>query len=502
MRVSPILFALLISACSQSVVPQNTLVVGMETDAASLDPRYATDAVSTNLCRLVYAGLLRRDEKMALRPWLAVSVEQKDSATYVINLKRDAMFGDGRPLTSADVRYTMTSILDEKSSSPLKGAFGEVLSIETPDAFTIAVKLREPFAPFLGGLTFGIVPQFSGDLSEKPVGAGPFRVVSRKRGADIRLARNNLYFDKIPALEGVWFKIIPDETVRLLELVKGNLQMVNNPIMPYALPWIKRQKNLMVATADGTSVSYVGFNLRDERLKDSRVRKAVAHAIDRDAIIKYFLKNTAIKSDTLMAAANPFHSSGTTAYEFNPEKAKKLLDDAGYPDRGGDKPRLKLEFKTSKNPERKKLAEIFGEYLKKVGILLEIKSLEWGTFYSDVRAGNFQMYSLTWVGIADPDVLRNIFHSKSLPPNGFNRGGYSNPELDALLDAGKAEQDLSKRTEIYGRAQKILSDDLPFFNLWSQINVAALDRRVKNFAIFPDEGLDSLSDVSISVSEK
>jgi peptide/nickel transport system substrate-binding protein len=378
---------------------------------------------------------------------------------------------------------------------------GDVLSVDTPDTFTVVVKLKEPYAPFVGNLTFGIVPEGSGDLSGKPVGAGPFRVASRQRGAELALVRNDYYFEKMPALSGVIFKIVPEETVRLLELSKGNLHIVTSPIMPAMLPWLESRKNIRVERKPGTNVSYIGFNLNDQYLKNLRVRRAIAHAIDRDAIIKHFLKDTAVKTTTLIAPANEFHMEEIPV-EYDPEKSKRLLDEAGYRDPGDGRPRFKLVFKTSKNPERRKMAEIFSEYLRSVGIGLDIKSYEWGTFFSDVKSGNFQLYSLTWVGMADPDALRFIFHSKYAPPKGLNRGRYENVELDKLLDDGKTETDIVKRKRLYNQAQRTLSEELPFINLWTQVNLAAVDRRVKGFVIYPDEGFDSLATAELSGLEE
>lgn len=487
----PILLLFFLCACSHEVVPQNTIVIGLETDIGSLDPRIASDAVSANVCRLLYAGLMRRDEKMALKPWLASSVNRIDATTYEIKIKTNATFHDGRPLTSADVRWTINSILDEKFGSPLRNGLGEILSVDAPDPFTIIVKLKEPFAPFVGNLTFGIVPDGSGGLSEHPVGSGPFRFSYRHRGADLALVRNDTYFDKPALLSGVKFKIVPEETVRLLELSKGNLHMVTSPIMPAMLPWLEGRKNIRLEKIQGTNVSYIGFNLQDQRLKNLRVRRAIAHAVDRDAIIRHFLKDTATKTTTLVAPANEFHLE-EIPLGYDPAKSKQLLDEAGYRDPGNGGTRFNLVFKTSKNPERRKIAEIISQYLRNVGIGLEIKSYEWGTFFADVRSGNFQLYSLTWVGMADPDALRFIFRSNYAPPKGFNRGRYENAELDKLLDDGKTEADPARRKKIYRQVQRTLSEELPFINLWTQVNVAALDKRVRGFVIYPDESFDSL----------
>ncbi len=493
-RVIGILLPFWLAACAPAPPPANTLVIGVETGPATLDPRLATDAASVNACRLIYAPLFRRDEQMRLVPQSAEKLAWKDPLTCVITLRRGLRFHTGAPLTAEDVRYTLLSIVDEKSASPLKSSLGEVAAVDAPDPFTLVVRLKKPFAPFNAGLTFGIVPRGAGEeLARKPVGAGPFRFISYEPGERLTLARNLDYMDGAPRLAGVVLKIVPDETVRLLELKKHNVHLVMNPITPAVLPWLAVQKGIVVKDAPGANVSYIGVNMRDPALKNSLVRRAIAHAIDRGAITARLLKGLADTTDTLIAPPNPFHATGLPQRPFSPETAKRLLDEAGYPDPGNGHPRLTLTFKTSKNPTRRTQAEVFAENLARVGIAVEIKSMEWGSFFGDIKSGNFQLYSLTWVGIADPDILHFIFHSSSLPPAGANRGGYANPALDRLLEEGRATADENGRKRIYDEAQRLLAEELPFVTLWSGRNVAAMDTRLKGFVIYPDESLDSLA---------
>lgn len=489
-----LLLPLWLAACAPTPSPPDTLVIGVETGFATLDPRLASDASSVNVCRLIYASLFRRDERMRLVPQAAEKLERKDPLTYVITLRRGLRFHTGAPLTAEDARYTLLSILDEKSGSPLKSSLGEIAAVDAPDPFTLVVRLKKPFAPFAAGLTFGIVPRGAGaELTRMPVGAGPFRFVSYEPGERLTLARNADYMDGVPRLAGVMLKIVPDETVRLLELKKHNVHLVMNPITPAVLPWLAAQKGLAVKDAPGVNVSYLGFNMRDAALKNPLVRRAIAHAIDRGAITARLLKGLADTTDTIIAQPNPFHATGLPQYPYSPATAMRLLDEAGYPDPGNGHPRLTLTFKTSKNPTRRTQAEVFAENLARVGIVLEIKSMEWGAFFSDIKSGNFQLYSLTWVGIADPDILHFIFHSLSIPPVGANRGGYANPALDRLLEAGREATDESDRKRIYDEAQRLLAGDLPFVTLWTGRNVAAMDARLKGFVVYPDESLDSLA---------
>ncbi|MEE8484582.1 MAG: ABC transporter substrate-binding protein, partial [Nitrospinota bacterium] len=491
--------AIVLASCAPAQkIPPNTLVMGIETGPRILDPRYATDAISAKVTGLIYAGLMRRDVNMELTPHLAQTITRPHPATYVITLKENLRFHDGRPLTSEDVRFTFESILDEKTASPKKGSFREIELIETPDPLTVVIKLKKPFAPFIGNLTTGIVPasasDAASDLTKNPVGAGPFKFSKYLRGERLELVRNAGYFMGAPKLDGVIFRIVPDETVRLLELKKGNIHLVGNPITPHVLPWLKEQGNIEIITAEGTNVSYIGFNMKDPILKNRNVRRAIAHAIDRDSIIKYMLKDLGIKTETLLAKANRFHAP-LEPLEYDIGKSKKLLNEAGYPLKDGK--RFSLTYKTSKNPTRKKIAEVFAQQLAEVGIDVSIKSFEWGTFFSDIKKGNFQIYSLTWVGIADPDIYRYIFHSQSLPPDGANRGRYENPELDKLLDAGRVETDFGKRWEIYRRVQEIIAEEMPYIHLWTSVNVFAMNRKVKGFEIYPDESLDSFAEVTL-----
>jgi peptide/nickel transport system substrate-binding protein len=491
------LFLALFACASAEKTPPNSLVIGVENGPNVLDPRFATDAVSSKICDLMYSGLFRRDKNLKLVPLLAESVDRSDATSYIIRIRKGIRFHDGRELTSADVFYTFQSILDPATASPKRSALSQISYMAAPHPYTLVIKLKEPYAPFLGNLTIGIVPDGSGDLTAHPIGTGPFRFQNYKRGEKLYLKRFDGYFARPAVLDGVIFKIVPDETVRLLELKKGNVHIVSNPITPAVLPWLEEQKNIRIMKKIGTNVSYIGFNLRDPILKNLKVREAVAHAIDRKAIAEHLMKGLVVETESIIAPSNVFYNPNLKKTVYDPALARKLLEDAGYPDPGNGKPRFTLTYKTSKNPTRKKIAEIFGEQLRKVGIELEIKSFEWGTFFADIKSGNFQVYSLTWVGIADPDIYHYIFHSSSVPPNGANRGGYSNPALDKLLEKGRRESSFEKRKTIYDEAQKIIAEDFPYVHLWVSVNVAAVRANVKGFELYPDESLDSLVSVRL-----
>ncbi|MFQ6111216.1 MAG: ABC transporter substrate-binding protein, partial [Nitrospinota bacterium] len=249
----------------------------------------------------------------------------------------------------------------------------------------------------------------------------------------------------------------------------------------------------------GTNFSYIGMNLRDPILRRPKVRRALAHAIDRETIIRYILKGLAREADSLLPEGHWAHAPGLPRYGYEPERAKALLDEAGLPDPDGPGPRVRftLLYKTSQNELRRRIAEVFQEQLREVGVKLKIRSYEWGTFFGDIRSGNFQLYGLTWVGIDDPDIYYYIFHSRMMPPRGANRGGYLNPRVDRLLEEGRRTWERGRRREIYAEIQRILGRELPYINLWHGTNVAVMAKEVRGFEVYPDEDFISLRKVDL-----
>jgi peptide/nickel transport system substrate-binding protein len=491
------------SGCSKKkLADNNTLIIAIESNPTNLDPRFSMDAVSAKITRLIFNGLLRRNENMELISDLAERWEMQNDVTYMFYIKKGIKFHDGIKLTSKDVKYTYESILDPATKSPKRGGYDRIKEIRTPDDYTVIFILKEPFAPFLDNMTLGIIPEHTAkkrgsDFSSYPVGTGPFIFKEWTQDEKVILSANSNHFEGSPKINGVIYKIIPDETIRVLELEKGDVQLFMNPITPDILPRFEKNPELKVIKKTGTNYSYIGFNLNDPILKNLKVRQAIAHAIDRDGICKYILKELAKKSDGILTSYNWAYEPDLKIYEYNPEFSKKLLDEAGYPVSKETGMRFKLTFKTSQNELRKRIAEVFQEQLRKVGIKMEIRTYEWGTFFSDIKSGNFQVFSLTWVGISDPDIFHYMFHSSSFPPDGANRVRYSNPEIDNLLEQGRVTLQQEKRKEIYSKIQKIISEELPYINLWHSVNVAVMKKNIEGFVLYPDEDMVSLKNINI-----
>jgi peptide/nickel transport system substrate-binding protein len=225
----------------------------------------------------------------------------------------------------------------------------------------------------------------------------------------------------------------------------------------------------------------------------------LALAIDRASIIHHLLKDYAIPATGLLSPLNWAYDGSVAQWPFDPEKARRLLDQAGYPDPdgAGPSPRFRLSYKTTNLDLRKRIAEALKEQLARVGIDLEVRTYEWGTFYNDIKQGNFHLYSLAWVGIMDPDIYYQLFHSRSIPPDGDNRGHYSNPVIDRLLEQGRTITDAGARKIIYSQVQRILAEELPYIPLWWSHNVVVQNAALRGFTPYPDGDLISLKKVSL-----
>ncbi|MEE9276183.1 MAG: ABC transporter substrate-binding protein [bacterium] len=490
---------------SEPLPPGRNLVVGIESNPTNLDPRLSQDAVSWQIQRFIFSRLLARDENGRLAPELAEAWERPSPLLHRLRLRRGVRFHDGSLLTSADVKFTYDSIRDPAMASPRAAGLRELDRVEAPSPDVVLFHLKEPSASFVDSLTAGIVPRGAGPrFGSRPVGTGPFRFVRFETDERIELAAFSGHFRGRPAYDRLIFRILPEETVRVLELERGGLHLIQNAFSPDLLPRLTANPRLRVLRRAGTNFSYIGFNMRDPVLSHPKVRLAIALAIDRGPVIRYILKGLATEADSLLPREHWAHAEGLPRLGHDPARARRLLDEAGFPDPDGPgpRPRFSLIFKTSQNELRRRIATVLAAQLRKVGIEMRVRAYEWGTFFGDIRNGNFQIYSLTWVGISDPDIYRFIFHSRFAPPDGLNRGGYRNPRVDALLEAARRDDDQNRRAPLYHEVQRVLARELPYINLWHSVNVAALSRRISGYRVYPNEDLISLARARLAPPEE
>lgn len=486
MKLKYLLYLLIlffIHGCADS--ERSSIAIGLNTASVTLDPRFATDAISYRITRLCYRSLIDFDEEYQVVPDLA-TWQQIELNHYRFTLGNEGReFHDGTRLTAHDVKASYESVLEQSNASPHRSSVLMIDEIIIIDEDTIDFKLSNDDPLFPGRLVIGILPErliSSGHpFNREPIGSGAMRFLEWEDESRLKLLR--LRDDQV-----IEFITLKDPTVRVLKLLRGEIDLVQGELPPEIVKWLAERDSIEVRRKHGSTFSYIGFNLEDSITGNDLIRKAIAHAIDRDAIIKYVMSASARKAETLLPPDHWAGNANLSGYEYDPEKAKALLKEVGY---SLEAP-LEISYKTSNNPFRLRLATIIQGQLKSVGINIDIRSYDWGTFYGDIKAGRFQMYSLSWVGLKMPDVFRYVFHSSAVPPNGANRGRFKNTQVDSLIELTEIEPSLTKQAEYYREIQKIIFDALPAIPLWYEDNVLAIRKDIKGYELSADGNFDSL----------
>jgi peptide/nickel transport system substrate-binding protein len=482
-----------LSACRSVPRDPNTVVVLIESSPANLDPRIGTDAQSERIDTLLFDGLVNHDASFQFTPALAERWEQPNPLTLVFHLRSGVRFHDGRPLSARDVLWTIESMRDSTRPgsviTPKAATYAAIDTVEAPDDLTVVMHLKHPDNFLLTNLStgaIGIVPWGSGrDFWQHPVGTGPFRFVSQQIDQDMIVERNPLSWAQVPKLERVRFAVVPDAITESLELEKGSGDVAINSLPMDSLPVLAARPNLQIEETGGTEIQYLSFNLRDPLLGDARVRQAISCAIDRGLIIRTLLDNRARPAQSMLPPSHWAFNGDGPRFDYDPARAARLLDEAGHP-RAANGIRFHLTMKTSNVEGTRLLAAVLQQQLAAVGIDLDIRSFEAATFYADVMRGAFQMYSLQWIGGNEqPDIFGYAFSTSRMPPKGANRGHYSNPRLDTLLDDAAENADTARRRADYAEAQQILARDLPAINLWYRDTVVVHNRRITHVAPAP-----------------
>lgn len=489
-----ILLSFVLSCNRRSAPDASTLVIGIEGSPADIDPRYATDAYSEQIDRLCFEGLMGYERDGSLVPLLAEDVKIRDDTTIQFDLKRGIKFQDGSPFTAQDVFSTIDGVIKSNTYSPYKEALSHIKDITVLNPFKLIIHLKEPYAPILTAFIIGIVPHKLAYKEEIPmdkfIGTGPYRFSAYKQARYVKLESYSGYWQGVAEIKNIIFRVIPDDLTRVLELKKGGIDMLVNAVPPDSVSSLEHDRHVRIIMGHGNNYEYLGFNINDPVLRIKAVRQAIAYAINRQDIIRYVLFNQAEPAAGILPPWNLAYNPDLKQYTYDPSKAGQLLDHAGFPEKHGY--RFTLDYKTSNNPLSIRVAQAIAYNLGQVGIRVNLRSYEWATFYNDIRHGNFQIYTLRWVGVRDPDIFYYAFDSKAVPPYGANRGYYSNPDVDRLIEHARGLLNISEALPLYMHIQSIIADDLPYVSLWYMKDITAMRDRVRNFTPFPGGGYKGL----------
>jgi len=488
--VALILLLLSLSFLSSCSSPDNgALRFGLSKMPVTLDPRFATDATSSRINRLLYQRLVDFDEASMPAPSLATwQVISPLHYRFRLNAER-ASFSNGDLLSSADVKATYEFILDGDNASPHRLSLDRYIKrIEVDGNEIVDFYLKKPDLLFPGRLGIGILPgkliKSKHAFNRSPIGSGGYQMEVWPDDTHLRLKRRS---------DGKLLEFIEvkDPSVRVLKLMRGEIDMMQNDLPPELIRYLSDEPGVNITHGAGSNFAYLGFNLQDEFTGIEKVREAISLALDRDSIIKYVMGESARPANALLppdhwAGAPQLHQIG-----YDPAAATALINELGY---SVEKP-LHLTYKTSSDPFRLRLATVIQQQLSEVGIKVELKSYDWGTFYGDIKAGRFQMYSLMWVGIKLPDIFRYVFHSSAIPPEGANRGRFIDDETDRLIETAEAAASIEEQAQLYAELQAHLLNELPFVPLWYEDHVFIARDHVAGYTIARDGNYDGLLNV-------
>ena len=505
----------------------------------------ANDASAERVKSLIFNSLVKKDANFDYIGELAKDIKTSDDGlTLTFVLQDGVKFHNGKELTSADVKYTFDELFKsggfkskaffdtvpvDKSGAPVAAnanaaaatpkptdansnanlmaapepktkSVPHIVSMETPDPKTVVIKISRPSVRNLllsNLVAIPIIPEGTvAQQKDSPMGSGPFKFVSFDASQNIvELAANTDYWDGAPKIPKLRIKTVTDANSLQAELQTGGVDIAPNPsnLPPDILKTIPGNANLKVEQFDGSNIQYVVFNAQSPPLNNPKVRQAIGYAIDRQKIVTELLFDQAKVASSILPPQSWAYTPGTQ-YTYDPEKAKSLLQQAGYKNEP-----IKFKF-GSGNAAVSQYAQVIQVALTSVGLNVEIETLEVNTIRTQLAQGQFQMYTGVWVGgNQDPIFLRDLFSSTKIPGGSVsccNRSRYVNADVDATLEEAVNSTDRAKAKELYVKAWSSISNDVPLLPLWYPANIIVSNKRIGNIKISPSGDWTFLKDIT------
>lgn len=453
-------------------------------EVSVLNPILSTDSVSSAVEGSIFSGLVTVNEKLEMAPDLAERWDvSRDGKVWTFHLRKNVKWHDGAPFTADDVKFTFDSILNPKVNSVRRSDFiidGLPIKFRIVGKYTLQAILPKPFAPFLVNAGIGIIPKHllagkdinTADFNRQPVGTGPFIFKEWRAGDHVTVERNPDYYLGKPLLSKIVYKEIPDANSRLVALEADEIDETDIPPKDYTR--MKSVKGVNIYEYDVLLYTYLGFNLANPKFADRRVRQALAYATDKKQLVNLIYRGLASPAFAPSAPVSWAYSDAVPKFDYDPEKARQLLKEAGKED---------LEFTiliNQGNKEREKAAVILQQQYKKIGVKVNIRVLEWSALLKIVNAPKapkeFEAVIMGWSLGLDPDAY-SIWHSSQYP-RGFNFINYNNPKVDKLLERGRETIGRSERKKIYAKLWQAIAADQPYIFLWYPKAVVGIRDRV------------------------
>lgn len=478
------------------------LVVSSIGEPLNLIPAIAPDSASHEIAAFVYNGLVSNDKDLALKGELAESWEiSEDNLKITFHLRDDVKWHDGEPFTADDVIFTYNFMLDPNTPTPYDDDYRRVKSIHAPDKYTVVVEYEEPYAPALTSWTIWIMPKHllentavtKSPLQRAPVGTGPFMFESWKPNDSLTLKANPDYFEHKPFLNKVMFRYFKDQSTSFLELLSGSIDFMGLTPTQYAKQTDNERFKNQYDKYEyiSRSYAYVGYNLSKAPFDDVNIRKALTYATPKQQIIDIVLQGYGVPAEGPYLPGSFWHNDNVVKYDYNPDKARELLEQAGYkPNNKGvlskDGKAFSLTIATNQNSTRSQIAEILQKSWGELGIDVSVRVLEWGTFLNEyINKRNFDVTVLGWNIILDPDPF-TVWHSRNCNDRGgLNFACFKNEEADKIMEEALLSFDQQTRKAYYDRFQEILAEEQPYTFLYVNYATIAASSRLEGLKPAP-----------------
>lgn len=480
-----------------------TYVTASIGEPSNLVPMLASDSASSEIGDLLFTPLLKYDKDLVLRPWGAEKFEILDDGRLLkFTLRPGIRWTDGVEMTAEDVRFTYEMMVDPKTPTAYAESYKLVKEFRVTGRYTFEVGYDEPYARALSSWSLSPLPRhlfehedlLKTKYGREPVSNGPYVLKEWKAGSRLVFEANPDYFRGRPYFDRVIYRIIPDLATQFLELKAGNLDIMG--VTPQQFLFQTKgpdwERDFRKYSYQAFGYAYLGYNLSNPLFSDPAVRRALAHAIDKQAIVKGVLLGQGTPIVGPYKPGTYWYDTRIADYPHDPDKAKALLAEAGWTDSDGDgvldkdgRPFAFTILTNQGNDQRIKTATIIQDNLKRIGVQVKVRTVEWAAFLKEfIDTGKFEALLMGWTTIIDPD-LYNVWHSSKAVPGGLNFIGYRNAELDSLLDRGRHLVDRAERKKIYDRAQEILHHDQPYCFLYSPLALNVVSSRIRGIEPAP-----------------
>ena len=473
------------------------LTIGVGVDADTLNPQEQTTTLIQNMCDLIYDTLFFQKPDGTLVPRLATGYEiSEDGLTWTLQLRKGVTFSDGTAFNAEVMKQTFDRILNPEMRVPLRFAVSMVKECTIVDEYSVALHLKYPFAPLADTLSMTLnspispkaLDEYGEDVRQHPVGAGPYILEEWVKGDRLVMVRNENYFGEKPTVEKIVWKVVPEVSTREAMLRSGQIDICYKP-SPANVSGLKADPNVNVDMPLDTRTIFMGLNCQKGVTQDKLVRQAFNYAVNKQAIVEKILFNTAVPMDAPVSPIVFGHKTMDKQYAYDPEKAKALLDEAGY----DYDTVISMRTPNGRYLFDKQVSQAVQAYLQAVGVKVELRTFDWPTYVAGLlkplEETELEVFLLGWGPLfLDADMgLSGQFTCAVNPPKGLGSAFYCNPEFDELMERSRMELNEDKREQLLFEASEMVWEDCPWIWLHVEKFVIAYSQDIKDLVVTPTE---------------